>query len=83
MFTNNSKESVSASSYNTGSNHDYQITINFIPVDGDLPSFTVYRKLRSTEQEARPSEDMKAYKLPLSHPSDVSDILRMAVNKIA
>ena len=44
--------------------HDYQIHLNFLPVDGDLSSFLVYRKLRASPQESRPSPEITAYRLP-------------------
>jgi len=44
---------------------DYKIHLNFLPILGQLPEFTVYRKLRSDPQEPRPEgRDIHAYSLP-------------------
>ncbi|OWK37404.1 Piwi domain-containing protein [Fimbriiglobus ruber] len=45
--------------------NDYRVQINFLPVDGPLPPFRVYRK-PCTGSEARPSTDVAAYSLPVS-----------------
>ena len=42
----------------------YQIHLNFLPLDGDIADFTVYRKRRETEQNLRSQEGMKSYRLP-------------------
>lgn len=43
--------------------NDYRIDINFLPVDGPLPPFRVFRKLCSGS-EGRPDADTAAYSLP-------------------
>ena len=42
----------------------YQIHLNFLPLDGDIADFTVYRKRRETGQILRSQEGMKSYRLP-------------------
>jgi len=44
--------------------HDYQIHLNFVPIDGEIPDFTIYRRKQVSSQEARPGEDIMAYSLP-------------------
>jgi hypothetical protein len=43
---------------------DYRIHLNFLPVQGELPAFVIFRKLIASPQEARPSEQMMSYRLP-------------------
>lgn len=46
---------------------DYHIHLNFLPIIGDLPDFNIYRKIRSDQQEAKPSgNDIHGYTLPLT-----------------
>jgi hypothetical protein len=51
---------------------DYQIHLNFLPIIEPLPRFHVFRKLRESAEEARPSPDVMNYRLPPS-PSDQDD----------
>ena len=44
---------------------EYQIHLNFLPVAGELPGFSLYRRLRE-EQEPRPSPDARSYSLPMN-----------------
>ncbi|MGQ0592885.1 MAG: Piwi domain-containing protein [Gammaproteobacteria bacterium] len=43
---------------------EYQIHLNFLPVGGCFPNFTVYRKLRASPQESRPTSESMEYRLP-------------------
>ncbi|MBI3786062.1 MAG: piwi domain protein [Deltaproteobacteria bacterium] len=45
---------------------DYQIHLNFLAVAGDLPLFTVYRRLRADHQEPRPDDGCMSHSLPIS-----------------
>ena len=42
----------------------YKIHLNFLPVDGDVADFTVYRKRQEAGRELRSQEGMKSYRLP-------------------
>lgn len=44
---------------------DYQIHLNFLAVSGDLPSFKVYRRVRTDAQEARPDDECKSHSLSI------------------
>src|SRR6266403_2149009 len=44
---------------------DYQIHLNFLPVDDEPSSFIVHRKPRAPE-ESRPSSDVIGYRLPIT-----------------
>jgi hypothetical protein len=46
--------------------HDYQIHLNFLPIVGDFPAFTVHRKPRVLPQEPRPNPEIMDYRLPNS-----------------
>lgn len=50
---------------------DYQIHLNFLPIDEPFPDFAVHRKLQISSQEARPSPEIMAYRLPPT--PDVAD----------
>ena len=41
-----------------------KIHLNFLPVDGDITDFTVYRKRRETGRELCSKEGVKSYRLP-------------------
>ena len=41
-------------------NNDYRLHLNFLPVVGDIPPFTVYRKLRAAS-EPRPDRETACY----------------------
>ena len=49
--------------------HDYKIYLNFLPIEGNIADFTVYRKKRAEDQALRPRGDMNFYRLPV-HPND-------------
>jgi len=42
----------------------YQIHINFLPVVGNFPAFTIYRRAIHSPQEERPGKGIWAYRLP-------------------
>ena len=42
----------------------YSIHLNFLAVQGSVLAFTIYRKLRDSTRDDRPSESVSAYKLP-------------------
>jgi hypothetical protein len=44
---------------------DYQIHLNFLPVEAEAFSITSYRRLCASSVEQRPARDALAYKLPL------------------
>ena len=44
--------------------HNYLIHINFLPVVGDFPRFTIHRKLQISPKETKPYETSMAYRLP-------------------
>ena len=43
--------------------NDYRIELNFLPVEGSIPSFPVFRKIHA-DNEARPESDTASYSLP-------------------
>ena len=43
---------------------DYQINLNFLPVTGQLPSFTVYRQVRGCDKQSRPDGEVMSYRFP-------------------
>ncbi len=43
---------------------DYRIHLNFLPVVGDIPPLTLYRRLRASSQEERPVPSASAFALP-------------------
>lgn len=45
---------------------DYQIHLNFLSISGDLPSFKVYRRVRTDPREARPDNECKSHSLPIN-----------------
>ncbi len=49
--------------------HDFKIHLNFLPIEGDISDFTVYRMKRAENQKQLFRNDMKAYNLPV-HPED-------------
>lgn len=49
--------------------NDYRIELNFLPVEGSIPSFPVFRRLH-TNDEARPGPDTASYSLPNCRGSD-------------
>ena len=51
---------------------DYRIHLNLMPIAGDLPDFTVYRRVQATPDEERPHPDILAYRLPTT-PDDDGD----------
>lgn len=48
---------------------DYRIHLNLVPIAGDLPDFTVFRRPQASPDEVRPDPDVMAYRLPAT-PSD-------------
>ncbi len=44
---------------------DYQIHLNFLPIEGDVPNIALYRRLCASPQENRPSPQAAAHKLPV------------------
>jgi len=44
--------------------NDYELTLNFLPIEGELPSFTVYRRLPESQQQERPGDHIFSYSLP-------------------
>lgn len=46
--------------------NDYKIHLNFLPIDGGVPDFSIYRKRRERAQESRPRGDLRSYRLPTS-----------------
>jgi len=49
---------------------DYQIHLNFLPVETEGLKFTVYRRKRASDQEDRPFPTANAYKLPVASPDE-------------
>jgi len=50
---------------------DYNIHLNFLPIEGPLPNTTLYRRLCASPQEPRPKPEASAHKLPKSSVDDV------------
>lgn len=46
------------------------ISLNFLPVQGVLPSFQIFRKQVESDSESRPNEDVKRYSLPIDDSED-------------
>lgn len=46
--------------------NDYKIHLNFLPIDGGVPDFSIYRKRRKIAQESRPRDGLRYYRLPTS-----------------
>jgi Piwi domain len=51
---------------------DYRILLNFLPVEGPLPSFRVYRRLR-LGSEPRPDESTSSYSFGSTNNQDIRD----------
>jgi hypothetical protein len=49
---------------------DYQIHLNFLPVETEGNTFIIYRRKRSHLQEQRPTPEAIAHKLPVSCPDE-------------
>jgi hypothetical protein len=49
---------------------DYQLHINFLPVAGELPPFTIYRRPRIDPREDRPAAEAIALSLPIGSDFD-------------
>lgn len=49
--------------------NDYRIELNFLPVEGSIPSFPVFRKIHA-DNEARPESDTASHSLPNDRGSD-------------
>ena len=54
---------------------DYNIHLNFLPIETELPHVILYRRLCASNQEPRPRTDVSAYKLP-SNPNEDKGWLR-------
>lgn len=52
--------------------NEYQIHLNYLPIAGPFPNFTIYRKLQSSAQEPRPTASCMAYRLP-PRPDTIDD----------
>lgn len=63
-YQNQGGEPASENIFTHGGNHDYQIHLNFLPVQGELPPFVVYRKVSLNPQEERPIESVFSCQLP-------------------
>src|SRR5712691_4248777 len=61
---------------------DYKIHLNFLAVEGPLPTFTVFRKQRDLSKTDRPAGLISGYKLPNSR-SEEKDWLAFWVSPTA
>jgi len=59
--------------------NDYNIHLNFLPIDGHIPNTALYRRVCSSPQEQRPSPNATAHKLP-ENSVDGNDWQRYWVN---